>query len=382
MPTYIYMGHGSDILLPNPNSPGKNMINTTKTVPEGCTYMTITETGENADIWQMFQLNKIANNPATKELLVHPVENYDELSIKLTGIEYDYYSNVLKEGKFHVKTSGQLYTNRQCSFLLDVTIGNTIRIYRSGLYDIESAINPPLPENPFPSFQVQPDNYLKVDTIKEIYKGSLFPTVTSVLDEIKKVLVTLDAEKGLDTYLSDRYEKGEVEIPFFKMAVNNLVTSITQTNLFKLFPGNHYNFSCRSYGNKHQIHPEQLKVWRQLSGNAGIKPRPRFNTLRAIHLNKPRRVALATTFFEPYLDLLSDCGNKLIRRRGTCSPEEISSIQQVFTELEGKISANEFYVSDIKRDLFYLLRDLKSKKQLFSTTVQFAGSRRRTRKRK
>ena len=81
MPTYVYLGHGTDLIkrISGPREPDKWNVSSIETVPEGCTYATVSETGVNVLSFIYFYILKIATDPIKKQLLMKPKENYYEI---------------------------------------------------------------------------------------------------------------------------------------------------------------------------------------------------------------------------------------------------------------------------------------------------------------
>ena len=263
IPTYIYMGHGADLLMPKYNDETTWVATNENEVPSNCTYSTISESGDPANLGMMLHLNSLVINPEYKAMLLNPKDHYDGLSILTTGQEGR--DPLLHRGVFHFKKEKDKYINRNCDFVLsfpDPINGGHI-IFRSGLYNIANPIMRPLPFDPGNKYHIY-DEEIHRDFIAEIYKDSIFPTAIDVINECNKL-------SGIE---------GVIRYDMFKLAVSNLVSSFNQSELFTRFPGNHFNFSCRNYDRTHPIRAENKQLARQLSANiAAAKPRPRFNRL-------------------------------------------------------------------------------------------------------
>jgi hypothetical protein len=248
------MGHGEDLLKYksnknkwNINSTNKNKwnINNKNIIPEGNTYATIAETGDTVAVSAMLNLNKISR--VYPELLIDPIKNFDNL--------YDLIANT---GEYHFKVAGSRYTNRYCDFLLSFPKeGNEWRVYRSGLYDIEQDIGPPLPTLLDEYFNI-PSEGITLDIVQLIYNHSLFPKADDVIYEMKKIADVLEVDDIVLNNIPFPYA-------FLKKAVNILVNNITQTDLFNIFSGNHFNFSCRVYDSRKQISVEKQALARSES---------------------------------------------------------------------------------------------------------------------
>ena len=315
MPTYVYLGHGRDLTkkISGPGEPEKWNVSSIETVPEGCTYATISETGSNVTAFVYFYFLKVAGDPIKKQLLMKPKDNFYELKKLVTGHDKDFLDsyvisrnsggydkpttetskdiqkllnnlqkhslNHIYNSSYHFKLPGNRYINRHCNFLLyfknhDDT--DTIRIHRSGLYDIEKTIDPPLPSktediiiNTQPMIDKEGkvvilDNgntiqILKIGDIKKIYKDSIFPTIDNILSVIKGISSTVDINN----------DNMPVPYIYLMIAVQKIVDEINQKEIFERFPGNHFNFSCRGYegddGDDAKLTPARIRELRQES---------------------------------------------------------------------------------------------------------------------
>jgi len=301
MPTYVYFGHESDLVkkISRPDEPEKWNVSSIETVPEGCTYATISETGANVAVGLFFYIIKIATDPTTKHLLMEPKANFTRIKELVTGRDHVILNTYLPKfgpsntttiykfrygfmdvndpiyailyaiynSTYHLKLPQYNYINRECSFLLNFANNDqTIRIHRSGLYDIEQTIDPPLPTDfgrgsitttkPYINKKGHTYQVLALGDVKKIYKGSLFPTIDNILSKIKEIFDDIDINN--DNYI----------LPFttLEIAVNKVVNYKTQRDLLVMFPGNHFNFSCRGYGYKEQkLTSERIQQLRQQS---------------------------------------------------------------------------------------------------------------------
>ena len=277
MPTYVYLGHASDLLIPHETEPS-SWVPWRMTIPAGCTYATISQSGETAKMASILNLNRLSSSPETKMMLMHPDVNYEDLSILTTG--QDTNDEILQRGEYHFKTGGQPYTNRHTDFLLRFPLeGGSVKVYRSGLYNIEEGINPPLPTLT-DDITIIPPEGVTIEVIKNIYAGSLFPTPEDVAQKIKEMMHMEDiAEKWFNLRLFN--------VGVLSEAIYQLVSNINQSELFQRYPGNHFNFACRSYDDGKNVKPEHLEQAR-LNSRRLLLERPKFN--QAVAASRKRKL--------------------------------------------------------------------------------------------
>lgn len=277
MPTYVYLAHGGECTVPSNN--GKRVPNRQKTIPEGCTLSTITESGIESNITDIARLVRMASVAETKWLMMEPVENYDALSVLFSGLDNEYlvsipeYKKLSKEAYFygntamgpkiqyHLKTEGERYSERSFELLFHTGIDkDTVTMYRSGIYDIERNDYPPLSTKISVSVSKE-DADLPVSDFLNLYEGSVYPTQ----DEIKYELFLLFGDKQMMSFWDITY----VIMQFKKK----------QSELLDEFPGNHYNFSCRSYNDENTVNKQSAKLARENSFRIiQSRARPRYNT--------------------------------------------------------------------------------------------------------
>ena len=225
--TYIYLGHGTDIVLKK----GPAM----RTVPDGCTLSTIAESGMAASLSSVFNLCMISQKDP--EMITNPLSHLNELNRKFSGRNYNTYSHKtrLMEGQYHLKVAGKPFVDKYCDFLFHFNIGNTTAIFRSGLYDI-SKVTKPLPVltagdiYDASSYNINIEEGITKDVILAVYYESIYPTSDDILANISK---THDIEKI---------------IPYavFVRAVSDVVVDDVHGIMEKM-RGNHYFFLCRGY---------------------------------------------------------------------------------------------------------------------------------------
>jgi len=238
-PTYVYLGHGNEFSY-RPD----------KVVPAGCTLSTITESSLGANLEAVILLTTLAQTH--KHMVTQPLKHYHELFDLYKGAQYNatfQHKNKLLEGEFHLKQVGDAYQNKSCTFILEFyneTRPGSVSIFRSGLYDINTP-GLKLPridgDELFDKASIDFDKKtgLTVANIKELYRGSVYPRVEDILENVKKNMNDkLSTESKIQT-LSD-----EQLIPFrtFQYAMHDSV-NMKVDQLMERFPGNHYFFICR-----------------------------------------------------------------------------------------------------------------------------------------
>ena len=279
-PTYIYMSHGKDTLIPNPLSPGTFIPNRNETIPAGCTYETIAEAGRPADMKTTYVLSKIINNPESKPYLFKPLKYFNILTklLKEKGI-----FGIIKveKRKFHVSKEGDNYSETHCNFLLgfkekksNIASNEVWRVFKSGMYDISIPYNFIFPESWDESYLIGPDGVTE-DVIRKIYGGSLFPTADEVIAKLKYYYS--HTKKYTYTYL-------QLSVAVYAVLKDDKKYE-TQKQLFEWFPGHHYNFSCRSFDDDKIVNNTTLKLVRNQSSRVCNRRREncslgRYNSIR------------------------------------------------------------------------------------------------------
>lgn len=326
MPTYVYLAHGSECTILNK---GKRIPNRQTIIPERCTLSTITESGVTSNLSDMARLIRMASVSETIELMKSPIENYDKLSILLSGLNNEYllsipkYKKLSNEGylygntkkgpitEYHLKTEGERYSERSFNFLFVNDDGtDSVKIYRSGMYDIENVF-PPLSNKIVISVSKDKAN-LPVSEFLKLYEGSIYPSQ----EELKKLIKNKKSMSYWDiVYIIEKFRT-------------------TQSNLLKIFPGNHYNFSCRSY-NSNEVNENIIKLTRQNSFRiTQQRKRAQYNINLAKHTEKMsafRRPLLSVIQFQ--FDLLSK-KDKLTERQKEKLIENINYLIEYHNEGE------------------------------------------------
>jgi len=160
------------------------------------------------------------------------------------------------------------YTDKHCNFLFDIEHPDgTVAVFRSGLYDINQLelTLPSLEDDIYKSAVcvINSDVGITFEQIKEIYKGSLFPTTESIILNLKKY------ETEDDTYYPI--------IPYneFKLVVEKEVAKYNVSHLMLLFPGRHYYASCRDLPNPtyaNSVYTARARAQSFNSGNENTEP--------------------------------------------------------------------------------------------------------------
>jgi len=242
---YVYMGHGS-VLVDN-----EELVR--DIVPSNCTYSTIANVGFTSKLASILLLNTLSLDNI--KMLQTPLKHVKELNNLFTGrhlLNSHTKKSILTKGNYHLKVGGSNFTNNTCSFLLQfVKHDGMIYIYTSGLHDMSLSTSPAIlynmnSENMQGLFIINPKEGIKIEIIKSIYNGSVYPTS----DEIIAQLIT--DIPGLDI-------NNSTIVPYnkFVSAVGECVKDNTSKSTMVRFPGNHYNFSCRSFFN---VQPKTLNI--------------------------------------------------------------------------------------------------------------------------
>ena len=235
----------------------------------------------------MYRLMRMSSAPTTKQLLIQPEQNYDILSTIFSGINNEFLQNApdyaglplyrnMKNAKrlghevYHLKTAKQPYSERSFEFLhYDALDEGEVDMYRSGMYDIEDETYPSLLDNR----KIRADKMranVKIEDFIHLYEGSVYPT-----QEMLRSLI--DINYG-ETLLSFAY-------------IKDIVTTFTlrQSDLLKMYPGNHYNFTCRSF-NDVVNNAQKANVRRQSINITKLRPRPMFNALLPAFYEKEKKL--------------------------------------------------------------------------------------------
>jgi hypothetical protein len=251
--TYIYLGHGNDILLKKDG----DYVPAIRTIPDNCTLSTITESGLGSDLRSILNLCTISQQHP--EMLNNPMSHLNELNRKFNGREYRNsfeHKKRLLEGQYHLKVAGKPFINKYCDFLFEFKLDDTtVALFRSGLYDI-STVTKPLPVlsagkvYDTSSFNINIKEGITKDVIVAVYDESIYPTSHAILEYISK---THDIEKN---------------IPYkvFVRAVRNVVVDDLYDILYEL-PGHHYFFGCKIYANNYVLPLNRVEEIRQMSKN-------------------------------------------------------------------------------------------------------------------
>ena len=106
--TYIYLGHGREIILEKDGE----YVPAMSTVPHNCTLSTIAESGLGSDVRSVLNLCTVSQqNP---EMLQNPLAHLNELNRKFSGREYGnsyVHKQRLLEGQYHLKVAGKPFIN-------------------------------------------------------------------------------------------------------------------------------------------------------------------------------------------------------------------------------------------------------------------------------
>ena len=111
------------------------------------------------------------------------------------------------------------------------------------------------------------------NVIDHIFQDSVFPTSDRVTSELLQIFRKRHSDKKSD--LNDKYIKKNVRFTYkeLEMAVwksREIETPegkrhALQSDLFTMFPGNHFNFSCRNFNNEDNLNTARIKTLRRAS---------------------------------------------------------------------------------------------------------------------
>ncbi len=297
MPNYIYMGHGADII--------KNGHYDKLLVPPHCNYLTVAKTGLTSHIISVMNLIKINLTPEGKTYLDNPELYYDKLSMLVAGYDKPIVDPILSLNDLHLTTTGEVFNNNSCDFIFSFDSGPIKYLYKSGLYNMSKVMKPYLPiykhNATHPKFNHDFQHKFVIDTrvgidlhtIKSIYKDSVFPTSKKIVNELKKVMglpsrpssaptrslstnsirKTKSASPKSKKIFSYNPNVDTIMIPYdlFVTTVKKIVDEETGFSLMNKFPGNHYNFVCRSLITDYPIN--QMLLHRSQSNNRANRKR-------------------------------------------------------------------------------------------------------------
>ena len=281
---YIYLGHGYDIT-------DKHKL-VRKIVPKDCVYINAAESGDTTQLRTYMNLVTIAKeNP---EFLDDPTKYKVDFSLKTIGF---------KNGSFNMNERGELYhdiksgirihkslhsyVNNRCVFWFPLTgpVVMKVGLYES-TYNFDKYFDKELYKNvrddvkPIPSFEIS-ENGFTIQNIKDIFDGSKFPVLEEILD------LLYENSRPPPTFLSrarnsitrsfrrsklskNTFLSSGVFIPLQTLREIIMTLSFTKTveNLMETFPGNHYNFTCRSVKQfVYNMGVEREKSFSNINGN-------------------------------------------------------------------------------------------------------------------
>ena len=204
---YSMQGHGCDL--------GETLI-----VPKGCVYVTLAVCGYSIDPITRNRISFIElfnKHHPYHYLLKDPVRH--EKDIRDLGI----FIHVHYDGHGCDPTYTDVIYNSFVGYDTNETLPPGKYVQPSGLHELGADLSSS--DCPFPTVTIPPVKFIKCDTLTEdilayVYKDSIFPT----------------AEK-VKMYIADK-------TPTFELFQS--IGMIKQSQLFELYPGIHYNMSCRS----------------------------------------------------------------------------------------------------------------------------------------
>jgi hypothetical protein len=259
VPTYVYFGHGEDTLVPNPNSEGEWMGDYDHDpVPADCIFISFVNPGNSSirDQVRCFFSNLSSDEFITK--LLNPVHYFGELSEVYRSCAHKDrrgQRHEMKNLKLFLRKPGEFYSeNKFMPLGMWPTLYNDDRhLYTSGIYDVRDPRNSTLISRD-PEPLIMKGGWSTLSEILTKYEGSVFPTPDDITQGMYRNYGS-DVKAISATMLRHVIE----EILSFKDATR-------QTDLFRLFPGIHYNTVCR-YMDSEKTVSSSLRVARRLSLN-------------------------------------------------------------------------------------------------------------------
>ena len=390
MPNYIYMGHGADIVT--------NGNYDYRIVPHGCNYATIAKTGLSSKLESVMNLIKINLSRVNRPYLDDPVLHYNKISMLAAGYNTDASHPILSLNDLHLKTEGEEFINNSCDFIFIFGSGHEKYLYKSGLYDMSNAMTSYLPTykhnadhthfnfNHTNQHKIRIDTRVGIDfqTVKFIYKDSVFPTSKAIVKEIKRVMSipsrpssapsktskssvvrrTKSASKSKKSY----NHIDSVIIPYttFVAAVTKVVNGETGFSLMEKFPGNHYNFVCRDLST--HMPSERMLIHRAHSNN-----RANINRNRAEYIGHKRANPILN--FRSFLErfMTNDTRMKFGRTRlnvsytflfdhliyllnsylisATRKPQLVITIDNFIVDLNAEIESGRFTIREVPAEI-------------------------------
>ena len=339
--TYLYFGHGRELTLEED-----------KVVLPGRTLSTISEAGIPSNVSSTLNLcNQYLLN---KEKVMNPTEHYRELYKLFSGSMFPHtyvHKRHLQEGVYHLKTEGEKYSDKSCSFLFDFDKGDIRAILRSGLYNLETrGLFLPILQNrnirDEASININPEVGITLDNIRRLYRGCVYPNVDEIIGSFK------DLPDELIPY------------PIFVEAVKKFGEK-NVSELMEEFPGNHYFFVCRDYGDEYAHSFDTIQERRKGSkemANArlgmnsqthtSLKSRQNFKLI----IKKAFAPYLQTSRYSTIIQAAHASFDSFNNKRGDVEEEHFEFINKVIRLINDCLSKHLFTLHDIDDKL---LRQIK-----------------------
>ena len=391
LPTLLYYGHGRDILVPNPDFPGQWMGDYNhEPVPSDCIFVSFSAAGISTYESSILKFSSNIRTDSFINKLSNPVHFFDDLYASYKE-SIKHHKGFIASEKFDnlkllLRKPGEIYAETSFMPLCTWRIKDTrdYELHSSGIYDIrnkEAGIFNPQSDEPL----IMKDGNSTLGLILSKFNGSIFPTPEDIIQELNEIYVegftaTLNAE-GRHVSYNDLY-----------LAINRIKEKKgvrTQMDLFRLFPGIHYNSACRAMDEGKNV-SASLAISRRMSAN---RERLLFSPELLWDLEeKPKLV----NFFDD--GTVIGRLNSILKRinNGTITEEykEKDLIKDLFKRIDTFLKENNFSVNDILRlkqeDILYNLEFIKTPQNLkdavdilygFSKTFK-GGKRKRTIKKK
>lgn len=211
---YTVMGHGSEMISEIPPIP----------VPAGCVYVTFAICGNTTQ--GAYRILDAFANDDIRELLRYPVENIKKLTEYFGESLHVHYPEAENE------TSRTYFDVRYSPFAHFNTPKLGCFAYKSGLYNMDANV------------EFMPDENLMV-RLTEILKYGIKFDCDSIEPEILKLLYNGSLYPTLDTIVGDIDPARAITYKLLKHEITKF--KFSQSWAFRMFPGVHYNFVCRSH---------------------------------------------------------------------------------------------------------------------------------------
>jgi hypothetical protein len=346
LPTYLYYGHGRDILVPNPDFPGQWMGDYNhEPVPADCIFVSFSAAGISTYESSILKFSSNIRTDGFINKLSNPVHFFEDLhrshkesNKHLEGfISPEIFNNL----KLLLRKPGEIYAETFFMPLATWPVKHTpdYELHASGIYDLRNkgaGIFNPESDKPL----IMKDGNSTIELILSKFNGSIFPTPEDIIQELNKIY-TEWGRPGLNV------EGRHVSHDDLRLAIDRIKEKRgvrTQVDLFRLFPGIHYNSSCRAMDEGKNV-SASLHVARKMSAN---RARLLFSPE---HLWDENEKPKLSNFFRelsviaPLNTILKKINNRTINEDFIQS----KPVKDLFIRIDTFLKENNFSVNDILR---------------------------------